>query len=381
MLFEYDTLQLIWWVLVGVLLIGFALTNGLDMAVSTLLFKVGKTKAERNALVSTISPHWDGNQVWLITAGGAIFAAWPEVYAAAFSGLYFAMLLVLFAIWLRPLAFDYRNHSNDDLYVKRWDIALGIGSFIPMFIFGVAFGNLLQGLPFWVDTDARWHYEGYFLSALLPLLNPFALLCGLVSVCMLITHGAMWIQLRTVDEIAIRARSVAKFSGLTTVGLFLLAGVWSYTFDSLHVISLGDADSYNQILSKNVEVVENGLFKNYISYPIFVVFPVVAVIGMLLAAINGGKGNAKKGIIYTSLGIASTICTAACALFPIIMPSSKDPASSLTIYDATSSHFTLNVMLYAVIIFVPIALGYTIWAYAKMWNKAAPFEHNENDDY
>lgn len=381
MLFEYDTLQLIWWVLVGVLLIGFALTNGLDMAVSTLLFKVGKTKAERNALVSTISPHWDGNQVWLITAGGAIFAAWPEVYAAAFSGLYFAMLLVLFAIWLRPLAFDYRNHSNDDLYVKRWDIALGIGSFIPMFIFGVAFGNLLQGLPFWVDTDARWHYEGYFLSALLPLLNPFALLCGLVSVCMLITHGAMWIQLRTVDEIAIRARSVAKFSGLTTVVLFLLAGVWSYTFDSLHVISLGDADSYNQILSKNVEVVENGLFKNYISYPIFVVFPVVAVIGMLLAAINGGKGNAKKGIIYTSLGIASTICTAACALFPIIMPSSKDPASSLTIYDATSSHFTLNVMLYAVIIFVPIALGYTIWAYAKMWNKAAPFEHNENDDY
>lgn len=381
MLFEYDTLQLIWWVLVGVLLIGFALTNGLDMAVSTLLFKVGKTKAERNALVSTISPHWDGNQVWLITAGGAIFAAWPEVYAAAFSGLYFAMLLVLFAIWLRPLAFDYRNHSNDDLYVKRWDIALGIGSFIPMFIFGVAFGNLLQGLPFWVDTDARWHYEGYFLSALLPLLNPFALLCGLVSVCMLITHGAMWIQLRTVDEIAIRARSVAKFSGLTTVVLFLLAGVWSYTFDSLHVISLGDADSYNQILSKNVEVVENGLFKNYISYPIFVVFPVVAVIGMLLAAINSGKGNAKKGIIYTSLGIASTICTAACALFPIIMPSSKDPASSLTIYDATSSHFTLNVMLYAVIIFVPIALGYTIWAYAKMWNKAAPFEHNENDDY
>ncbi len=183
-----------------------ALTNGMDMAVSALLFPVGKNSAERKVLISTIVPHWDGNQVWLITAGGAIFAAWPEVYAASFSGLYWAMLLVLFAIWLRPLAFDYRNHGETEIWKKRWDIALSVGSLIPMLIFGVAFGNLLQGLPFYADENMRWHYDGYFLSALLPLLNPFALLCGVISVLMLITHGCMWIMLRVDESISLRAR-------------------------------------------------------------------------------------------------------------------------------------------------------------------------------
>ena len=222
MLFDYTTLQVIWWILIGVLLIGFALTNGMDMAVSALLFPVGKNSAERKVLISTIVPHWDGNQVWLITAGGAIFAAWPEVYAASFSGLYWAMLLVLFAIWLRPLAFDYRNHGETEIWKKRWDIALSVGSLIPMLIFGVAFGNLLQGLPFYADENMRWHYDGYFLSALLPLLNPFALLCGVISVLMLITHGCMWIMLRVDESISLRARKIAVISALLTVVLFVV---------------------------------------------------------------------------------------------------------------------------------------------------------------
>lgn len=371
MLFEYSTLQVIWWLLVGVFLIGFALTNGMDMAVSTLLFKVSKNSKERSAIISTIVPHWDGNQVWLITAGGAIFAAWPEVYAASFSGLYWAMLLVLFSIWLRPLAFDYRNHSDSESWLKKWDIALLVGSFVPMLIFGVAFGNLLQGLPFWADENVRWHYDGYFLSALLPLLNPFAILCGLVSVTMLLTQGSLWIQLRTVDEIANRARSISFVCGLITVVLFLIAGAWAYTFDGWELTSLAPEGSYHQITGKTVTIIENGLFANYVKLPICIIVPVLAVLFMLLAAINAKKGKAGKGILYSSLGIAFTICTAAVALFPFVMPSSKDPASSLTIWDATSSHLTLNMMLYAVIIFVPIALAYTIWAYAKMWGKAS----------
>ena len=371
MLFDYTTLQVIWWILIGVLLIGFALTNGMDMAVSSLLFPVGKNCAERKVLISTIVPHWDGNQVWLITAGGAIFAAWPEVYAASFSGLYWAMLLVLFAIWLRPLAFDYRNHGESETWKKRWDIALTLGSLIPMLIFGVAFGNLLQGLPFYADENMRWHYDGYFLSALLPLLNPFALLCGIISVLMLITHGSMWIMLRVDESISYRARKIAVISALLTVFLFVIAGFWSYGFNGYVLNSLAPAGSFNTITGKSVSVVENGLFLHYINYPVTVVVPALAGLGMLCAGFFAFKGNAVKGIIASSVGIAFTIITAGTALFPFILPSSKDVNSSLTIWDATSSHFTLQVMLYAVIVFVPLALAYTIWAYYRMWGKAS----------
>ncbi len=371
MLFDYDTLQVIWWILVGVLLIGFALTNGMDMAVSTLLFKVGQNSKERGAIISTIAPHWDGNQVWLITAGGAIFAAWPEVYAASFSGLYWGMLLVLFAIWLRPLAFDYRSHNSDETWLKRWDIALTVGSLVPILIFGVAFGNLLQGLPFWADENVRWHYDSVFLTALLPLLDPFSLLCGLVSVSMLLTQGCLWIQLRTVDEIGSRVRGLTLKLALLTVVLYGIAGIWAYAFDGYQLTALAPEGSFHAITSKSVEVVPHGLFANYQKVWILWLVPVISIFCFIKAGIAGVKGNAVKGIIYNSVAIAFVIITAACAMFPFVMPSSIDPESSLTIWDASSSHFTLQVMLYAVIIFVPIALAYTIWAYRRMWNKVS----------
>lgn len=379
MLFDYDTLQFLWWVLVGVLLIGFALTNGMDMAVSTLLFPVcGGNVKERSALISTIVPHWDGNQVWLITAGGAIFAAWPEVYAASFSGLYWAMLLVLFAIWLRPLAFDYRNHGEDAKWFRNWDLALAVGSFVPMLIFGVAFGNLLQGLPFYADADARWHYEGIFLGALLPLLNPFALLCGFISVLMLLTHGCLWIQLRTVDEIGNRTRKMVLIFAIATVVLYLLAGIWSYQFPGWNLVAEAPAGSYHTITGKTVEVIDHGLFDNYASMPPLIIVPVIAAVSMFLAGFFGFKGEALKGIIMSSMGIAFTIITAAVALFPFLMPSKIDPASSLTIWDATSSHFTLQCMLYAVVVFVPLTLGYTIFAYRRMWGKVSAKDVSES---
>lgn len=377
MLFDYDTLQVIWWILVGVLLIGFALTSGMDMAVSTLLFKVGKNSQERGVLINTIAPHWDGNQVWLITAGGAIFAAWPEVYAASFSGLYWGMLLVLFAIWLRPLAFDYRNHYADESWLKRWDIALTVGSLVPLLIFGVVFGNLLQGLPFWADENVRWHYDGVFLSALLPLLDPFSLLCGVISVSMLLTHACFWIQLRTVNAIGDRTKQLSYILALTTVGLYCLAGLWAYFFDGWSLVQDAPADSFNMIKDKVVERVPHGLYANYGKVFILWLVPIFAIASFLGAAFAGYKGWAERGIICTSLGIAFTIMTAAVALFPFVMPSSVDAASSLTIWDATSSHLTLQVMLYAVLIFVPIALGYTIWAYKRMWGKLGVDESAE----
>lgn len=370
MLFDYDTLQVMWWLLVGVLLIGFALTNGVDMAVSTLLFKVGKNSQERGAIISTIAPHWDGNQVWLITAGGAVFAAWPEVYAASFSGLYWGMLLVLFAIWLRPLAFDYRNHKQDEVWFKRWDLALTVGSLVPIFLFGVVFGNLLQGLPFYADENLRWHYDGVFLTALIPLLDPFSLLCGFISVSMLTTLGCLWIQLRMVDEIAQRVKGLTLILALVTVALFCLAGIWSYHFTGWELVADAPEGAFNAITQKQVEVVqEHGLYMNYQKLWILWLVPIIAIFAMLKAGIAGVQGLAVKGMIYGAVAVAMMICTAACALFPFILPSSIDPNSSLTIWDATSSHLTLQVMLYAVIIFVPIALAYTIWAYKRMWGK------------
>lgn len=381
MLFDYDTLQVMWWLLVGVLLIGFALTNGMDMAVSALLFKVGKTSQERGAIISTIAPHWDGNQVWLITAGGAVFAAWPEVYAASFSGLYWGMLIVLFAIWLRPLAFDYRNHKQDERWLKRWDIALTVGSLVPIFLFGVVFGNLLQGLPFYADENVRWHYDGVFLTALLPLLDPFSLLCGLISVTMLCTLGCLWIQLRMVEEIAQRVKVLTLGLAFATVALFCLAGLWSYQFDGWELVAEAPADSFHAILDKTVAVHEHGLYMNYHKLWILWLVPVIAIFAMLKAGIAGAKGLPVKGMVYGSISVAMIIATAACALFPFILPSSIDPNSSLTIWDATSSHLTLQCMLYAVIIFVPIAVAYTVWAYKRMWGKvdisASGYGHDE----
>ena len=373
---DYDTLKIIWWVLIGVLLIGFALTSGTDMAVSVLSLRAGRSPKERGAILSTIAPHWGGNQVWLITAGGAIFAAWPEIYSAAFSGLYWAMLLLLFTIWMRPLAFDYRSHIQSERWQKGWDVALFIGSLVPMLICGVAFGNLLEGLPFWQDADLRWHYEGSFLTALLPLLNPFALLCGLVSVLMLLTQGSLWIAMRTDEPIASRGLKWAPRLAVAALVLFGICGIWAWSFDALGLVSRAPEGSFNLITAKQVETVSHGLFANYISHPATMAVPALAVLAILAGAFHALRGRAARAFVENAVGIACIIATPAVALFPFLMPSSRDPASSLSVWDATSSQLTLTIMMFAVVIFVPLALGYTIFAYRRMWRRASPDDAN-----
>ena len=173
MIFDYETLKMLWWLIIGVLLIGFAITDGMDMGVAMLLRLVGKTDSERRTVINTIGPHWDGNQVWFITAGGALFAAWPMVYAAAFSGFYFAMMLVLFALFFRPLGFDYRSKVDSKRWRNNWDWGLLAGSAIPALVFGVAFGNLFLGVPFNIDNLMRVSYQGSFFG----LLNPIWITC------------------------------------------------------------------------------------------------------------------------------------------------------------------------------------------------------------
>ncbi|MCW2318429.1 cytochrome d ubiquinol oxidase subunit II [Rhodoblastus acidophilus] len=372
---DYATLKFIWWILVGALLMGFAIADGMDMGVGVLLPFVARADAERRIAINTVGPHWDGNQVWLITAGGAIFAAWPAVYAAAFSGFYMAMLLVLFALFFRPVGFDYRSKIDNDVWRSAWDWGLFVGGAVPALIFGVAFGNLLQGVPFHLDDMLRPHYQGSLLTALLPLLNPFALLAGVISLGMFTVHGGLWLQLRADDPVASRARKTVMALAPTVALLFLGAGVWLwFGVDGYRVISAPAHDALPNPLAKEVVRSTHAWFDIYAAVPAAAAAPVAGVLGPLVAATLAFARRPGLGFVASALGMVGIIGSAGLSMFPFIMPSSIDPRSSLTIWDAPSSHLTLTVMLIATAIFLPIVLGYTIWCYANMWGRVTAKE-------
>lgn len=366
MVFDYETLKIIWWLFVGVLLIGFALTDGFDLGVGTLLPFLGKTDSERRVIINTVGPTWDGNQVWFITAGGAVFAAWPVVYAAAFSGFYVALLLVLFALFFRPVGFDYRSKVEDPRWRKAWDWGLFAGGFVPALVFGVAFGNLLQGVPFQYDDTLRSTYTGSFFG----LLNPFALLTGVVSLSMLVMHGAIFLQIKTEGVIYQRARLAARIFGIALIATFALAGVWlSMGIDGFRIVTMPDANGVPNILGKTVESTAGAWLTNYATYSWMVLAPVLGFAGAAVALLLSAKDRPGLAFIASSLSLTGVILTAGFSMFPFIMPSSLDAGSSLTIWDATSSHLTLQLMFWAVLIFLPIILVYTSWVYRIMRGK------------
>ena len=374
-MFDYATLKFIWWILVGALLIGFAITDGMDMGVGSLLPFVARSDTERRIAINTVGPHWDGNQVWFITAGGALFAAWPAVYAAAFSGFYMAMLLVLFALFFRPVGFDYRSKVEDSRWRSAWDWGLFLGGAIPALIFGVAFGNLLQGVPFQLDDMLRSHYQGSLLGALLPLLNPFALLAGLISLAMLSVHGGVWLQLRADDPVASRARSlVVKLAPFVAIA-FALAGVWLwFGIDGYRIVSEPPHGELPNPLDKQVVREAHAWFDIYGRMPIALIAPALGLAGPLVTALFAKARRPGLAFVSSALGMAGIIGSAGLSLFPFVMPSSLDPRSSLTIWDSASSNLTLSVMFWAVILLLPIVLAYTIWCYANMWGKVTAAE-------
>jgi cytochrome d ubiquinol oxidase subunit II len=376
MILDYETLKLIWWVLVGVLLIGFAIADGMDMGVGALLPFLGKNDEERRVIINTVGPHWDGNQVWLITAGGAIFAAWPLVYATAFSGFYFAMLLALFALFFRPVGFDYRSKIESPRWRGAWDWGLFVGGAVPALVFGIAFGNLLQGVPFHLDEFLRPYYTGSFWG----LLNPFALLAGIVSLGMLTLHGAIWLQLRTEEPIAARAAVWAKGVGLGTMAAFALAGIWLILgIDGFRVVEMPPLDAVANPLGKTVEIARWAWLANYALHPWTLAFPLLGLGGLGLAVWLSMKGRSGWALSASSLGISGIILTAGAAMFPFILPSSTHPGHSLIAWDSVSSHLTLTVMFWAAAIFLPIILGYTTWTYRKMWRRVTVAEIRAQD--
>lgn len=378
-MFDYEILRLIWWILIGVLLIGFAIMDGFDMGVAALTQIIGKTDNERRVMFNSIAPHWDGNQVWLITAGGAIFAAWPLVYATSFSGFYFAMIITLAALWLRPIGLDYRSKIEDQKWRKNWDIAIFLSGFIPPVIFGVAFGNLLQGVPFEFNAFLMPSYKGSFFA----LLNPFALLCGVLSLAMIVLQGATWLQIKTAGNVQQRAKNVAQVMALLVVVTFAVAGLIVENMDGYVINSMLELGAPANPLNKEVVREAGAWMTNFSLYPLLCLAPTLAFAMPILAAVASRFNKGALAFVASSLTCAGVILTAGFSMFPFVMPSSLVPSHSLTMWDSTSSELTLNLMTAIAFVMVPIVLGYTIWTYYKMFGRVDEqfIEDNETSLY
>lgn len=375
MLLDYEVLRVVWWVLLGTLLIGFAVMDGFDLGVAMWLPWLTKTDLEKRVLINSIAPTWEGNQVWFILGGGAIFAAWPMLYAVSFSGFYLAMLLVLLALILRPVGFKYRSKMTNPAWRTCWDWALFIGGFVPALIFGVAIGNVLQGVPFHFDASLRPFYTGTFFN----LLNPYALLCGLLSVTMLAMHGAFFLNIKTQAIIQTRSIRAARVCALITIALFILGGIWLYSsIDGYSLTSLTPHDGPSNPLYKTVVRQAHAWFSNYQMLPIIWLAPVVGILAALLAFILAR--HALTAFLCSAASVIGIITTVGVSMFPFILPSSTNPEQSLTVWDSSSSQVTLLIMLVSTAIFLPIILIYTAWVYRVLRGKITEQTILDNQD-
>ena len=376
--FDYETLRIIWWGLLGVLLIAFALTDGFDLGVATLLPWIARTDEERRMVINTIGATWEGNQVWFILGGGAIFAAWPFVYAVSFSGFYLAMFLVLAALILRPVGFKYRSKRPDAKWRGRWDWALFVGGFVPALVFGVAVGNVLSGAPFRLDSDLRAFYEG----TLLGLFTPFTLITGLLSVAMLVLHGTGWLSLKAEGVVHDRARAWGQIAALASIALFLIGGSFIAWGDmGYRLSSAADPNGPSNPHLTGAVHVAGAWLDNYTAHPWMLIAPLLGLLGPVAALIGIRRRRDVVVFAGSSSATIGIIATVGLSMFPFILPSSIDPASSLTTWNASSSQGTLFIMLLVTVILLPIILVYTTWAYRVMFGRVTAEQVRRNPDF
>jgi cytochrome d ubiquinol oxidase subunit II len=335
-------LQTTWFLLIGVLLVGYAILDGFDLGVGILHLFVAKNDRERRVLMNSIGPVWDGNEVWLLTGGGAIFAAFPKVYATVFSGFYLALMLLLVALILRAVSLEFRSKVESPVWRSAWDFAFSLGSVLPALLFGVAVGNVLRGVPISLD--------GEFAGTFLGLLNPFALCVGLLSTAMFVMQGASWLSFRTEGELRTRALAVAKNSWLVFVVLWIAATVFS-RFAAPH------------------------LWQNYAN-PLTWIAPLAFVVFAAAYPLAVRAGAGKRMFTFSSLAIAALIGIMGQALFPYMVPALGDPASGLTIQNASSTPLTLKVMLAIALIGMPFVLAYTVFIYRNFMGPVVIDEHS-----
>jgi cytochrome d ubiquinol oxidase subunit II len=378
-MFDYETLRVLWWGLMGVLLIAFALTDGFDLGVATLLPFVARTDSERRMVINSVGPTWEGNQVWFILGGGAIFAAWPFVYAVSFSGFYLAMFLVLAALILRPVGFKYRSKRPDPRWRSGWDWALFVGGVVPALVFGVAVGNVLSGAPFRLDSDLRAFFDGSFLG----LFTPFTLICGLLSVAMLVLHGSAWLAIK-VEHGPVHDRAT-RFGTLAAIlSLVLFAAGWAFvawTDIGFRIVGTIDPAGPSNPLRTTSEIAAGAWLANYALHPWMMIAPLMGFGGAVVALIGIRRRIESAAFAGSSASAVGIIATVGLSMFPYILPSSIDAHSSLTVWNASSSEKTLGIMLFVTVVFLPIVLAYTAWAFKLMWGRVTAHEVATNPDF
>lgn len=357
---SYEVLRVIWWLLMGFLLAGFAVMDGFDLGVALLLPVVGRSDVERRIMLNTVGPVWEGNQVWFILGGGALFAAWPYLYAVSFSGFYLAMFLLLLTFIMRPVGFKYRSKLKNNPWRQGWDGILSACGLISALVFGVAVGNALQGVPFEFDNDLRSFYTGN----LWQLFNPFALLCGFVSVAMIAMQGAHYLIVKTEGALKSRAIKAANLAALLVIFLFAIGGLW-IAFGIKGYVLTGEinvsapSNPINHLITQ-----ETGAWlNNYYREPLLIISPVLAFFGAFSAMIFSRIGRGKLAFIFSSTSVFFIVTTVGISMFPFILPSSTQAGSSLLVWTASASQTSLTIMLFATVIFMPIVLLYTSWVY------------------
>jgi cytochrome d ubiquinol oxidase subunit II len=363
---DYETLRIIWWAILALLACGFAIMDGFDLGIGMLLPFLGKTDDERRVMLNTVGPTWEGNQTWLVTLGGITFGAWSQVYATLFSGLYTGLLVLLLSLILRPVGFDYRSKLTAPRWRTTWDWALFLGGLVPTVVLSLAVGNIQQGLPFHLDHDMHSIYEGGFWG----LFNPFGLFCVVVGVSLLCLHGAVYLNCRTDGRLAERARRVIGWSAGIFVVSFMVAGAWiAYGVEGYAVTSNIDPNAANVPLAKTVSKSTGLWLNNYSRFPALVLAPVLAAASALLAVLYATKNMTATAFALSSLTVLATLLTAGGSMFPFIIPSSADPTSSLIVWDASASRYTLQLLFFATALFMPIVISYTAWVYRVMRGK------------
>lgn len=354
---DYETLKVIWWGLVLFLLVGFVVMDGFDLGVGMLLPVVGKTDDERRVLLNSVGPVWEGNQVWLIAGAGTLFAAWPLVYAAAFSALYVPFMFLLFGLFLRPVGFDYRSKLPDPVWRRWWDRVLVVGGLLPTLVFGATLGLVLQGLPFRFDAALRIHYGAFAFHW------PLLLTAMGTALALLLLHGASFLQCKTQGVIAARSARLALWLGPLASALFALGGVWLGEMAGYRITAIGDLNGALTPLMKEVVAVPAGWLGNFVAHPVLWAVPVLGLLLPLVCALASRLGKSGLALVASGGACAAMMLTVAIALFPFVLPSSLDPASSLTLWDSTSSERTLLIMLGIVGVLMPVNIGYTLWVY------------------
>ncbi|MHB8248121.1 MAG: cytochrome d ubiquinol oxidase subunit II [Acidithiobacillus sp.] len=362
----YADLKVFWWILLGVLLMGLAIMVGMDMGVGALMRFVGKTDGERRQALNIVGPHWDGNQVWFILGGGAIFAAFPTLYATSFSVFYIVMILLLFSMIMRPVAFEYRSKVPSEKWRESWDWIFLISGALPMIIYGAAIGNILKGVGFHFGWDGQYYQTESFWWYLL---NPFAILCGVMALSLALYQGGTMLMMRGTDPIYTRAKNYASVGGLAAAVLFIIGGVMVSGMTGYVLTSGNPGMPANPVSGQTVELVKGAWMANYAAHPILWIVPLLGLAGMILGVL---ALRVRKPILGWWLGAVAwigTIGTVGISMFPFMMPSSDNPAQSLTVWNATGSEYNLIWMTIFALIFTPIIISYTSWCFYVMRGK------------